>query len=57
MKKMYSRPLVYCENRKKGIVVSNSETYKQKMKIKLAELQEAGLIDSVYDALQDGSRK
>lgn len=39
MKKSYTKPLVYCENHKTGVVVSNSEEYEQKMKRKLAEME------------------
>ena len=39
MKKSYTKPLVYCENHKTGVVVSNSEEYEQKMKRKLAEMK------------------
>lgn len=39
MKKSYTKPLVYCENHKTGVVVSNSEEYEQEMKRKLAEMK------------------
>ena len=40
MKKSYTKPLVYCENHKTGVVVSNSEEYEKKMKRKLAEMKD-----------------
>lgn len=41
MKKSYTKQLVYCENHKTGVVVSNSEEYEQKMKQKMAEMEVA----------------
>ena len=38
MKKSYRKPLVYCENHDTGVVISNSEEYRQEMIGKLNKL-------------------
>ena len=46
MKKSYRKPLVYCENHETGVVLSNSEAYKQEMKQKLAKMEEINATES-----------
>lgn len=44
MKKTYEKPLVYCENYKSGVIISNSREYAEKMTTKIAELRDRGEI-------------
>lgn len=47
MKKVYSKPVVYCENYKNGKVVSNSLEYAERMNNIITELKENGEICSI----------
>lgn len=58
MKKTYEKPLVCCEKFNTGEIITNSETYAESVKKKIAEMEK----DEAFclfrrDVLQNGSRK